>query len=637
MDISGMKPEPAWFPSENELQNSNIAKVIKDLGPGLGFHNYQQLHRFSVEKYPQFWQKMIEILNIQFDKSYDTIVDLSEGIEKPKWLSGAKLNIIKSCFLAPPEKIAIISQAEDGRVTRMSYKTLNELSGRVAIALQRTFKKGDRIAIIMPMTHLAVAIYLGIIKAGCVAVSIADSFAAEEIEVRLKISDAKAVFTQDNIIRGGKTLPLYDRAMTAKPNTMVVLPAKEGEELNCTLRGEDISWQKFLENTEQNLQNFSSVSCDPKDYINILFSSGTTGDPKAIPWTQTTPIKCASDAYFHHDIQSNDIFCWPSNLGWMMGPWLIFAVLINKACMALYEGTPNGVGFGQFIQNNGVTILGVVPTIVNTWRSTACMEKLDWKSIKLFTSTGETSNADDMLYLMGLAGMKPVIEYCGGTEIGGAYITGTVVQPSAPAACTTPAMGLDFVLLDENGIIAEVGEVALIPPSIGLSTELLNKDHHAAYYEGMPKLPNGIPLRRHGDQIEQFDNGYYRMHGRVDDTMKLGGIKISSAEIERLLNTLEGVFETAAIAIEPPRGGPNLLIIYLVLADKSKLTLDPDTKKELTSNYKTLMQQAIKEKINPLFKIHEVVLIDALPRTASNKVMRRVLRDSGRFLANMPQ
>lgn len=623
MDISGIKPEPAWFPSENELQNSNIAKFIKDHGAEFGFENYPELHRFSVICFDEFWQKMVQILNIQFDKPYHSIADLSVGFENPKWFPGAKLNIVKSCFRAYPNKTAIISQAEDGLVTRISYQELNEQSDRVAIAVQRNFKKGDRIAIIMPMTQLAVAIYLGIIKAGCVAVSIADSFAAEEIAVRLKISNTKAVFTQDVIIRGGKTLPLYERVKVASPKAMIVLSA---EELNCKLRKEDISWHKFLENTKHQSQNFTPVSCDPEDYINILFSSGTTGDPKAIPWTQTTPIKCASDAYFHHNIQPTDIFCWPSNLGWMMGPWLIFAALINKASMAIYEGTPNGVGFGEFIQNSGITLLGVVPTIVNTWRITACMEKLDWSKITLFTSTGETSNADDMLYLMNLAGLKPVIEYCGGTEIGGAYITGTVVQPSAPAACTTPAMGLDFILLDENGNAAELGEVALIPPSIGLSTELLNKDHHQAYYEGMPTLPNGTPLRRHGDQIERFANGFYRMHGRVDDTMKLSGIKVSSAEIERLLNTLEGVFETAAIAIEPPGGGPNLLIIYLVLIDKSKQSLDSDSKKDLTSKYKTLMQKEIKEKLNPLFKIHDVILIDALPRTASNKVMRRVLR-----------
>jgi len=132
----------------------------------------------------------------------------------------------------------------------------------------------------------------------------------------------------------------------------------------------------------------------------------------------------------------------------------------------------------------------------------------------------------------------------------------------------------------------------------------------------MPVLA-GKPLRRHGDQIERCANGFYRVLGRMDDTMKLGGIKISSAEIEIILNALPMVYETAAIAIDPPEGGPSQLIVYAVLKKNWDI-------KQL----KIEMQNAIKRELNPLFKLHEVVVIDTLPRTASNKMMRRVLRDT---------
>ena len=302
-----------------------------------------------------------------------------------------------------------------------------------------------------------------------------------------------------------------------------------------------------------------------------------------------------------------------------MGPWLIYASLINRATIALFDGVPTGREFGEFVQDTGVTMLGVVPSLVRTWRSSGCMEGLDWSGIRVFSSTGEPSNGDDYLYLMALAGYRPVIEYCGGTEIGGGYLTGTVVHPSAPTNCTTPALGIDFLILDEAGLPASNGEVFLRPPSVGLSTTLLNQDHHAVYFGDTPQTAGSVPLRRHGDQIEQLPGGGYRIHGRVDDTMNLGGIKVSSAEIERLLNTVAGVAETAAVAVQPAGGGPGLLVIYAVLEATMEIPAE-----ELQARFR----QVIRERLNPLFRVHDVVLVDSLPRTASNKTMRRVLRAS---------
>jgi acetyl-CoA synthetase len=263
-------------------------------------------------------------------------------------------------------------------------------------------------------------------------------------------------------------------------------------------------------------------------------------------------------------------------------------------------------------------MLGLVPSLVKAWRSADTVKDIDWTAIKVFSSTGEASNAEDMLYLMSLAGYRPVIEYCGGTEIGGGYISGSVVQPASPATFSTVAFGLNLFVLDEDGRPCVDGEVFLVPPSIGLSNELLNRDHHEVYYEGTPTGPAGELLRRHGDQMERLGGGYYRAQGRADDTMNLGGIKISAAELERVVGTVDGVLEAAAIAVSPAGGGPSLLVVYAVPEPGA------DVKKEALSGS---MQKAISSGLNPLFRVHDVVLIDALPRTASNKVMRRVLRD----------
>jgi len=315
----------------------------------------------------------------------------------------------------------------------------------------------------------------------------------------------------------------------------------------------------------------------------------------------------------------------------MMGPWLIYAALLRGAAIALYCGSPTGQGFCRFVQDAGVTMLGLVPSIVRTWRANDAPAGLDWSLIRCFSSTGEASNAEDYLWLMSrVPGYRPVVEYCGGTEIGGGYICGSLAQPQAPATFSSKAMGCDFLLLDEDANPSDQGELALLPPLLGASNRLLNRDHESVYYTGMPCGPDGQILRRHGDQMERLPGGYYRAQGRVDDTMNLGGIKVSSAEIERVCNQVSGLLETAAIAVPTPGGGPSMLVIYAVLeAENEPQTTGGSTPSEPSESVlRDACQRQIRASLNPLFKLHELQVVDALPRTASGKVMRRVLRAS---------
>ena len=574
--------------------------------------SYAALHAWSVQHRDEYWKLVIERLGLSLKRPYAGIVDLSDGLEKPQWLPGAKYNIVESCFAAPANSSAIIYQAEGGPLTSMTVGELRGLAMRVAANLRRHgFQANDSLAIVMPMTAESVAIYLGIILAGCVAVGIADSFQAKEIATRLRAARVRGVFTQDLQVRGGKTLPLYGNIIEADSPLTIVLPAKG--RLGVDLRKGDLGWSEFL----QPAAHFEAVPREPSDPMTILFSSGTTGEPKAIPWTMTTPIKCAADAHFHQDVHPGDVLVWPTNLGWMMGPWLVFASLMNRATIGLFYGASSGAEFGRFVQDAKATMLGVVPSLVRTWRDKDCMRDVNWHNLKVLSSTGECSHPDDMNWLMSLAGGRPVIEYCGGTEIGGAYITGTVTKPCVPATFNTPALGLDFVILDERGIPADKGEGFVVPPSIGLSNTLLNKDHHEIYFADIPPGPQGQVLRRHGDELQDLGGGYWRALGRADDTMNLGGIKVSSAEIEQVLQSVPPVHETAAIAISPD-GGPSQLVIY------ATCSADQPLEKGVLQ---TSMQDRIKRDLNPLFRIHDLVLVDALPRTPSNKVMRRVLRD----------
>ncbi|KAL6636727.1 hypothetical protein ACP70R_024299 [Stipagrostis hirtigluma subsp. patula] len=396
----------------------------------------------------------------------------------------------------------------------------------VATALDTMFQKGYRVAICMPMTCNAVIIYLAIVLGGFVVVSMADSFAPQEIGTRMNVSKAKAIVTQDFIIRGGQKIPLYSRIVQGTSSKAIVIPATGGC-LGVILRNGDISWKDFLS------QGAGSLDA-------------------------------------------------------------------------------------------GVSIFGTVPSMVKSLKAGNCTEGLDWTKIRVLATAGEASDIDDDLWLTSRTSYKPLIELCGGTELASAYIQGSLLQPQAFGAFSSASMSTGFVIFNEQGTpypddVPCVGEVGLFPLYFGATDRLLNADHNKVYFDGMP-IYKRKQLRRHGDIIQRTVGGYYIVQGRADDTMNLGGIKTSSVEIERVCNRAdEGLLETAAVSIKSAGGGPEHLAILAVLKDSS-------------AQYDIIVlkgkfQRAIQKNLNPLFKVSYVKIVPELPRTASNKLLRRVLRD----------
>jgi len=603
-------PPPAWRPGPEELASSNLARFMAEVG----VRTYRELHRWSVTHRAEFWRRVIDRLGIVMEQPPDRILDDDRGPLDPRWLPGARLNIADSCFRRPACTIAVaVGREGSDELETVTLGELEATADRVSAGLEHLgLEPGDPVALYMPMTVECLAAYLGAVRAGFPVVSIADSFSPEELARRLEIGGAKLVVTADSYRRGGRTVDLAAKVRAAGAVRAVVVPA---DPARPSLRPGDLSWSDLLAGGGDPRR----VVGDPDEVTNVLFSSGTTATPKAIPWTHLTPIKCAMDGHLHHDIRPGDVVCWPTNIGWMMGPWLIYAALVNGAVVALWEGSPADPGFARFVRRTGVTMLGVVPSLARAWRESGAWETAEWSGVRVLSSTGEPSSRRDYLWLMSLTGYRaPVIEYCGGTEIGGGYVTGTVVQPASPATFTTPALGLDLVVLDESARPVgegEIGEVFLVPPSIGLSQRLLNRDHDGVYHDGCPTGPAGEALRRHGDQMARLAGGFLRAQGRADDAMNLGGIKVSSLELERVLDAHPAVFESAAVSIQPEGEGSEHLVVFVVPRGEA----DP-------SSLRAELGRLVAEHLNPLFKIHDLVLAADLPRTASNKLMRRELR-----------
>lgn len=607
-------PPIVWSP-DLERDRTNLARFMELAG----VDSYQHMHEQSCSDRSGFWKMVVERLSIQFGEESASVLSSRNDPKNPEWFAGATMNIVDSCFSAPAERPAIVTRKEGSiELAVTTYGQLEEQVNRVAKGLKdHGFSVGDRIALYVPMTLECVVAYLGIIRAGCCAVSIADSFSSEELAKRLELAEANGLITVDTQTRGGKTLPMYTKAVDAGAPKTVVIP--EDSEPSDSLREGDLTWQQLIDNDG----NCEKIIGDPYRPINILFSSGTTGTPKAIPWNHLTPIKAAMDGHLHQDVRPDDVVAWPTNIGWMMGPWLIFASLINKATIALFEGNPGGREFTDFVEDADVSILGVVPALVKTWKTNGSMKSKRWSSLRVFSSTGEPSNRKDYLWLMSRTDYRaPVIEYLGGTEIGGGHITGTLIQPASPSTFTTMALGIDSAIVTDGGGFAsenEAGELFLIPPSIGLSQTLLNANHDDVYYQGCPAGPAGEVLRRHGDRIRRLSQGFYKVEGRMDDTMNLGGIKVGSLELERVLETNPAIGECAAVGIAPPDGGAEQLVIYVVPspgADVRPAQMKADLDRELSRS------------MNPLFRVSEVIVMDQLPRTASNKLMRRKLQES---------
>ena len=708
-------PTAVWTPDEGTVCRSNLQASMA----AVSIDRYEDFHAWSVRDPTAFWTHTLERLGIVFSRPPDAIIELRReardspgddhgshgdvrdpqsmprgGVRDPRWLPGAELNIVDSCFTTDPDRPAVVTPVlhdpaspdspvdPDGQpLSTTTYGELERLVNRVANGLRdRGLAPDQAIALYMPLNLECVIAYLAIIRAGSRVVSIADSFPPAEIRRRMAIAGASCAVTMDRYVHAGKVLPHYATVVEAGATTVIVVPSGgggdragdfgqsddfggasdfggsgdfglssgDGQSSGDTpqLRPSDITWSDLMSGDD----TFESATGDPYRTTNILFSSGTTGVPKAIPWNHLTPIKSAMDGYYHQDIHGDDVTTWPTNIGWMMGPWLIYATLVNGACMALYPGAANTDEYLRFTRRAGVTMQGAIPSLVRTWRRGGVADGVDWPSIRLFSSTGEPASRTDYLWLMSRTGYRaPVIEYLGGTEIGGGHLACTVLQPCSPAAFTTANLGVDFVILDEAG--EEIGdggtgELFLIPPALGMSQRLLNGAHDEVYYEGCPAGPRGEVLRRHGDHTQRLHHGYYRSQGRSDDGMNLGGIMVSPLELERIIDGHPAVYESAAVAVQPEGEGAERLVVFIVPvvgrgpddgsgADGARATAGPrsaDSSAGLVHNLdpdslKSELQAMISTGLNPLFKIYRVVVVDELPHTASGKLVRRTLRD----------
>lgn len=600
---------PIWYPNAFSSNNAN------DLLTKLGFKDWNDFQQWSYLHPGDYWETISKQLNIHWHQSYTHSYKASTSPDHDIWFDKGKLNILESIFQNSSNQPALLYSTETSEKTEeISYASLQQSIKDYASHLHRLgILPQDRILFCSAFSIDTILLYFACIYMGAVPVLLADSFSANEIEERRTLVQSQWIISTPQYVYNNKTILLADKITSTQSPNLIWVDTSHTPNTNAN----NYNWNQIKKNTVASIQPYYF---DCKTPITLLFSSGTTKTPKIIPWNSLTPLKCAADGYLLHDIHPNDIITWTTGMGWMMAPWLLFAGLLNRATIALYQGAPTTLKYLEFVTNTNISILGTIPSVVKQWLKFDKSYFDKW-NVKLFSSTGEPSNLEDYLKLTWLTnGKTPMVEYCGGTEIGGAYISSTLELPIALCSFNTAAPGLHFELINENNNTSNrTGSVYIQTPSIGLSQELLNYSHAEEYYHHPYKDKSNRPLRKHGDAFEKqtYNNFvFYKSLGRSDDSMNLGGIKISSIEIESILkeNNFD-IQDIAAIGIAPKSGGPEEL--YLICQVKTTIEIKVFTQQ---------LQSIIKEKLNPLFKIKEVILWETLPRTASQKLQRKLIK-----------
>jgi acetyl-CoA synthetase len=629
-DSTNQSARFAWQPSEEVKERAQLTKFMKFCG----VDSFDALYRRSIEDVAAFTETVLNFLDIKFSPPYAQILDTSRGIEWSRWCVGGGLNISARCvdywLDKIPDQPAVIWEGEEDATRTLSYKELCSDVEKCAAGL-RAFglKKGDAVGVHLPMTPETVVALMALARIGAIAVPVFSGYGATAIETRLRESEARALITCDAFPRRGTAVQAKrtaDEAVARCPSIEKVFVVERMKVEAAFDQTRDVLWSKLLEigarkiAEDENLKRIEPT--DAEDPLLIIYTSGTTGRPKGIAHTHCGfPVKAAQDMCFGTDVGVGTRICWLTDIGWMMGPWLIYGALLLGGTVVLYDGAPDYPApdrVWQFVANHKIEALGISPTLVRALA--ACGDELpqrhDLSSLRLFASTGEPWNPNPWWWLFERVGQSriPIINYSGGTEISGGILMGNPLLPVKPCAFSAPCPGIAADVLDEDGnSVASntVGELAIRKPWIGMARGFWRDPER--YLETYWRRFPGVWV--HGDWASFDEDGQWYIYGRSDDTLKVAGKRVGPAEVESILVSHESVVEAAAIGVPDELKGTSL-IAFCTLAPTAEAS------DELANALRELVGAELGKPLRP----EKILFVKSLPKTRNAKVMRRVIR-----------
>ncbi|MGH2377738.1 MAG: AMP-binding protein [Candidatus Limnocylindria bacterium] len=613
-----MPPRYAWEPTERYLERSRL----RAFALANGHHDPDSLHRWSVTDTEGFWRAVDRDLGLAWSRPYSAVLDTGRGIPWTTWWTGGRLNYVTSALRgAEGTSVAIVAEGEEGTVRNVTYADLTRQVTRFAAGLRALgVKEGDRVGVFMPLTVECVVAVLAVGAVGAVYTPIFSGYGPDAIAGRLRDCEARVLICADGFYRRGQIVPMKetaDAAVAAAPSVERVIVARRvGRAFDRTER--DVLWDEVMEGESEPGAIADTGAEDP--YM-LIYTSGTTGRPKgAVHVHGGFPVKAAQDLAHCFDLQRGDVIFWLTDLGWMMGPWLIAGGLMLGATIVLYDGTPDfpdASRIWSMVERHRVTHLGVSPTAIRGLMRAGedPVRKHDLSSLFVLGSTGEPWNPDPWWwYFREVGGSRcPIVNYSGGTEVSGGIVGCTTWTPIQPASFSGPVPGIDADVVDEQGrsVRGAVGELVIRKPWPGM-TRGFWKDRER-YEETYWERFEGIWV--HGDWARIDDEGFWYIEGRSDDTLKIAGKRVGPAEVESAAVAHPAVIEAAAIGVPHELKGEGI-VVFAVLRPGN----DPG------EALARAVQDTVAERLGKPLRPEAVRFVSQLPKTRNAKILRRVIR-----------
>lgn len=619
----------AWRPDDHTVADTNLARFWDQHG----LSSYEDLQAWALEDVGRFWDAVIEDLDIRFRKPYTTVMDVSAGIERPRWCVDGEMNIVDNLLdkwlgTDVEHSDAIRYESEEGDVQVLSYRELHDLTAECAAGLRSIgLQKGDAVGLMMPMTPELIIAMLAVVRMGGIIVPLFSGYGVQAVATRLADAGAKVLFVSNGAMRRGKAVQLKaiaDEALTECPTVEHVIVHQRIADHASTPSEKEILWETLMSRGRKaDAALRETVETSAEDPMMLIYTSGTTGRPKGAVHTHCSfPIKAAQDMRHPMDLKTGEVMWWMTDMGWMMGPWLVFGTLLNGATMVLFDGAPDFPDVDrvwQICADHQVTHLGVSPTLIRALRPNGVepIKKHDLSALRAAGSTGSPWDPESWMWLFEhvLERKKPILNYSGGTEISGGIVCGSFLTPLKPGAFSGPVVGMDAEVVNENGdpVRGEVGELIIRQPWIGMTRGFWKDSDDERYLDAYWNRFPGVWT--HGDFAGIDSDGLWYILGRSDDTIKVAGKRLGPAEVESVLNAHPQVIESAAIGVPHEIKGQEV-VAFCVL--KSGTEPSDDLRKELSAAIIAAMGKPLAPK--------EIRFAEALPKTRNAKVMRRLIR-----------
>jgi acetyl-CoA synthetase len=618
-----MTSEILWTPPPELMAKSNVSRLMRTHG----IKNYDALVERSTADIEWFWDAVVKDLNIEFFEPYDRVLDISQGMAWAKWFVGGTINLVHNCLdrhaRGPTgKKPAVIWEGEDGAVRVLTYEELSSETNRLAHALKELgVGRGDTVGIFLPMVPEIVAAFLAVAKIGAMLVPIFSGFGSEAVSTRLNDCSAKLLITADGFYRKGKTVEMNvvaDEATVQSPSVRhrIVL-RRLGTQVPWT-KGRDLWWHDLL--TQQS-DACPSERMDSEDPFMIIYTSGTTGRPKgSVHVHGGFTVKIAEEVAYQTDLRGDDVLYWVTDMGWIMGPWEVVGGLALGGTIFLYEGAPDHPApdrLWSMIERHRITTLGISPTLIRALMryGEEPLKRHDLSSLRILGSTGEPWNPDPYRWCFEHVGGQrcPIINLSGGTEVGACFLSPLPITELKPCTLRGPALGMDVDVFDESGrpVRGRVGELVCKKPWPGMTRGLWKDpkryiDTYWSRFEG---------VWTHGDWAFIDEDGFWFLHGRSDDTIKIAGKRLGPAEVESVLVSHPAVAESAAIGVPHELKG-EAIWSYVVLRP------DYQPGEELRQE----LRQLAAGKLGKSFVPDQIKFVKELPKTRNAKILRRAIR-----------